>query len=124
MVDFTNGSLIKLSPCSDEDVAGQVAPLLLQGENLIASFRGIRDFVTFTDRRLILVDVQGVRGKKKEFTSLPYSRVQAFSVETAGTFDIDAELEVFFSGLGRVRLEFTGRSDICGIARLIAQHVL
>jgi hypothetical protein len=63
-------------------------------------------------------------GKKRDFTSLPYSKIQAFSVETAGTFDLDAELDLWFSGLGKVRLEFKGKSDIRQLGHMIATYVL
>ena len=53
-----------------------------------------------------------------------YSKIQAWSVETAGRFDLDAELELWFSGLGRVRLEFKGQVDIRTIGRLIGDYVL
>nr|WP_240792930.1 PH domain-containing protein [Arthrobacter crystallopoietes] len=99
-------------------------PLLIQGENAIAAFRGIRDFVVFTDKRLIAVNIQGMTGKKRDFTSLPYSKVQAFSVETAGTFDLDGELDLWFSGLGKIRLEFKGNVNVQGLSQLIAQFVL
>jgi hypothetical protein len=56
--------------------------------------------------------VPGMTGKKRDFTSLPYSKIQVSSIETAGTFDLDSELDLWFSGLGRVRLEFKGQVDI------------
>lgn len=124
MIDFTNGALFKLSPCRPEDIGPQVAPLLIPGENLIAPFKAVRDFVVFTDKRLIAVNVQGMTGKKRDFTSLPYSRSQAFSIETAGTFDLDAELDLWFSGVGLVRLEFRNQVDIRQLGQLIAQYVL
>lgn len=124
MIDFTNDSIFKLSLCNPNDVAGAVAPLFVQDENLLAAFKGIRDFVVFTNKRLIAVNIQGMTGRKRDFTSLPYSRIQAFSVETAGTFDHDAELDLWFSGLGNVRLEFTGQVDVRWLSQLIASHVL
>jgi hypothetical protein len=63
-------------------------------------------------------------GKKRDFTSMPYSKIQAFSVETAGTFDLDAELELWFSGLGKVHLEIKGRSDIVQIGQMISRFAL
>ena len=63
-------------------------------------------------------------GKKRDFTSLPYSKVQAFSIETAGTFALDAELDLWFSGLGNVRLEFKGNTDIRQLGQMIAHYVL
>jgi len=70
------------------------------------------------------VNVQGLTGKKRDFTSLPYSKVQAFSIETAGTFDLDAELDLWFSGLGKVHLEFKGNADIRQLGQMIAGYVL
>ena len=124
MIDFANGSLFKLQAANMQDFLGDIQPLLIQGENAIAAFRGIRDFVVFTDKRLIAVNIQGMTGKKRDFTSLPYSKVQAFSVETAGTFDLDGELDLWFSGLGKVRLEFKGNVNVQGLSQLIAQFVL
>lgn len=124
MIDFSNGSLFKLSPCQPQDIAPEVQPLFVPQENLLAAFKGIRDFVVFTNKRLIAVNVQGITGKKRDYTSLPYSKIQSFSVETAGSFDLDAELDLWFSGLGKVRLEFKGQVDIRALSQLIAQHVL
>lgn len=124
MIDFQNGSVFKLQPRSVEQFTGELAPLLVSGEVLVAAFQGVRDYVVFTDKRLIAVNVQGLTGKKRDYTSLPYSKIQAFSVETAGRFDLDAELELWFSGLGRVRLEFKGQVDIRQIGQMIAHYAL
>ena len=124
MIDFSKASVFKLSPCDPKDVAGSVAPLLIPNEDILLAFKSVRDFVVFTSKRLIAVNVQGMTGKKRDFTSLPYAKVQAFSVETAGTFDLDSELELWFSGLGKVRLEFKGRADVQRIGHLIAAHCL
>ena len=62
-----------------------VAPLFVTGEQFIGEYQAMRDFVVFTNKRVIAVNVQGLTGKKKDFTSLPYSKVQLFSVETSGT---------------------------------------
>ncbi|MFC0005040.1 PH domain-containing protein [Micromonospora siamensis] len=124
MIDFSNGSVFKLHPASADELGPLVAPLLIPQERVVSCFKAARDFVVFTDKRLIAVNVQGITGKKRDFTSLPYSRIQAFSVETAGTFDLDAELDLWFSGLGKVRLEFKGSSDIRQLGQLVASYVL
>ena len=124
MIDFANGSVFKLSPADPQDIGPAVAQLMIQDEHIVACFKGMRDFVVFTNKRLIAVNVQGMTGKKRDFTSLPYSKVQAFSVETAGTFDLDAELDLWFSGLGKVRLEFKGKADIRALGQMIAGYVL
>lgn len=124
MIDFKNGTYVKLSPSTIADAQAQLAPLLVDEEEIRLSFSSIRDSVVFTDKRLIATNVQGMTGKKRDYSSLPYSKVQAWSVETAGSFDRDAELELWFSGLGKVRLEFKGKADIRGIGRLIGEYVL
>jgi hypothetical protein len=124
MIDFSNGSLFKLQQVDPAGIAPELQPLLVQGENLVSAFKGVRDSVVFTNKRVIAVNVQGITGKKRDYTSLPYSKVQAFSVETAGTIDLDAELDLWFSGLGKVRFEFKGKSDIRTLANLIGTYVL
>jgi hypothetical protein len=124
VIDFSNGSVFKLSPINPQDIMPAVAPLLIQGEQAISCFKAVRDFVVFTNKRLIAVNVQGITGKKRDFTSLPYSKIQAFSIETAGTFDLDAELDLWFSGLGKVRLEFKGKSDVRQLSHMIATYTL
>src|SRR3954465_8364722 len=112
MIDFTNGAVFRLGECDPADIWDNIAPLLVPNEQVVASFKAARDFVVFTDKRLIAVNVQGMTGKKRDFVSLPYGKIQGFSVETAGHFDLDSELELWFSGLGKVKLEFKGRADI------------
>lgn len=124
MIDFNNSAFVKLGPCDPAEVWDDISQLFIEGEHLVSVFRGIRDYVVFTNKRLISVNVQGITGKKRDYTSLPYSRIQSFSVETAGTLDLDAELDLWFSGLGKVRLEFKGNVDIRGMSRMIATHVL
>ncbi len=124
MIDFTNGSLFKLKIVPYREVEKEITQLLIPGENVINAYKGIRDFVVFTDKRAIAVNIQGITGKKKDFTSLPYSKIQAYSIETAGVFDMDSELELYFSGIGKVKFEFSGQSDIVKIGQLISLHIL
>ncbi|MGP9489877.1 cytoplasmic protein [Arthrobacter sp. MYb224] len=124
MIDFNNSSVFKLGPWNLAEVAPEITPMLVSGEELLAAFKGARDYVVFTNKRLVAVNVQGLTGKKRDYTSLPYSRIQAFSVETAGTFDLDAELELWFSGLGKVSLDFKGKVDIRALSQVIAGYVL
>lgn len=123
MIDFQNGSFIKLKGVNISSVEGNVEQLLVQGEQILSAYKGMRDFVVFTDKRIIAVNVQGITGKKKDFSSLPYSKIQAFSVETAGTFDLDSELELYFSGLGKVKFEFSGSSNIIQIGQMIGSII-
>lgn len=124
MIDFENGGLFKLSPVAPESVMGRVGPLLLNDEFIVAAYKAIRDGVVFTNKRVIAMNVQGLTGKKVDYTSLPYSKVQAYSVETAGTFDLDCELDLFFSSLGHVRFELRGGCDIRALCRTISEYIL
>ena len=124
MIDFNNASFVKLRPVNDNAFEKMVAPILVDGEELVRSFQSIRDGVVFTNLRIITINIQGITGKKKDFTSLPYNKIQAFSVETAGAFDLDSELELWFSGMGSVKLEFIGATDVAHLCKLISEKVL
>jgi hypothetical protein len=124
MIDFQNASFLKLKPVNDSAFASLITPMLAPGETIMQTFQSIRDGVVFTSKRIFAINVQGITGKKKDFTSLPYSKVQAFSVETAGVLDLDSELELWFAGMGKVRFEFVSRADVSGICRMISENVL
>ncbi len=124
MIDFENGNYFKLRKTENKHISKNLANLLLPDEEIIGTYTTIRDYVVFTDKRVIAVTVQGVTGKKQDMTSMPYKKITAFSVETSGVFDIDSELELYFSGLGAVRFEFTGHSDIVEIGKTISAYVL
>lgn len=124
MIDFKNADFLKLKPVSDTDFSEMITPLFVEGEHILSTFRGVRDGIVFTSKRIVAINVQGLTGKKKDFTSLPYSKIQAFSVETAGVFDLDSELELWFSGLGKVKFEFVSRADVAAICRIISGFVL
>ena len=130
MIDFKNAAFVKLKKVGNEVGQSMVGQLLLSGEQIVSSYKGIRDEVIFTNKRIIAVNVQGFTGAKKDYTSLPYSKIQAYSVETAGTAEklfalgADCELELYFSSLGMVKFEFTGATDIREISRVISEYVL
>ncbi len=124
MIDFKNGAVFKLSKTKKFSNQDTVQPLFIDGEELIGEYQALRDFVIFTNKRIISVNVQGITGKKKDFSTLPYSKIQAFSIETAGVLDLDSELELYFSGLGKVKFEFTGESDIVKLGKLISEKIL
>jgi hypothetical protein len=124
MIDFNNASFIKLNMVGNDAFSSQIMPILIDGETILSSYKGIRDGVVFTNKRIIAVNVQGITGKKKDFTSMPYSKIQVYSVETSGVFDIDSELELWFSGVGKVKFEFTSNSNVSEICKSISNFVL
>ncbi len=127
MIDFSKNPVFCLSESTLERSLGAQdcqKSLLIGGEEILKVFSGGRDCVVFTNKRIIAVNVQGLTGSKKDYTSLPLSKIQAFSVESAGTFDRDAELELWFSGLGKVKFEFTKGTNITEISRIIAFYTI
>ena len=124
MIDFSNASVFKLKKTDASKFDSEMRDILIDDEKIIVCSQDVRDHVVFTTKRVIAVNVQGITGKKKDFTTLPYSKITAYSVETAGTFDLESELDLYYSGVGRVRFEFKGSSDILEIGRIIAKYAL
>lgn len=124
MIDFENGDVFKLRKVKDEKVDNNILALLIPKEEIIGVYRSVRDYVVFTNRRFISVNIQGVTGKKRDYTIMPYSKISVFSIETSGVLDMDSELQLYFSGVGRVTFEFTGNSDIVEIGQMISRHML
>lgn len=126
MLDFKNGSFVKLKDVGAQVYAKDIQPLLVDGEHVISGFKAMRDSVVFTNKRIIAINVQGITGSKADYTSLPYSKIQAYSVETASVWEMvpDAEMELWFSGLGKVRFEFNKGADIIALSKVISQYVL
>lgn len=124
MIDFKDAKYIKLRSVDNRSFADKVQPMLVSGEGIISTYKTVRDGVVFTNKRIIAINVQGNIGKKVDYTSLPYSKIQAFSVETADLLDLDSELELWFSGLGKVKFNFVSTCDVSEICRMISNMVL
>ena len=124
MIDFQNAAFVKLSSVHDKTFADQIQPMFVDGEEIVGTYQGVRDGVVFTNKRIIAINIQGITGRKRDYTSLPYSKIQSFSVETAGSFDLDSELILWFSGLGKVKFDFSLGTDIAEICRVISERVL
>ena len=106
-----------------DNLTADFAPLLAPGETLQRAFGLIRDLIVFTDRRMILVNKQGVTGSKVEYVSVPYRSIVMFSIETAGHFDLESELRVWVSGQPAPITRSLGRdSGAQDILALLAQH--
>ena len=123
MIDFDNAEFLKMKKVEKDAVGANVLGLLLPDEKILGVYKSVRDYVMFTDKRFIAVNVQGITGKKQDITSMPYKNITCFSVETSGVIDLDSELEVYMSAVGKVRFEFSGRSDIIEIGKMISQNV-
>ena len=96
---------------------------LMDGEEVRMEFKGIRDALVFTDIRMIVVDPQGLRGRKVSVASIPWKSVSAFSLENSGTFDLDAELKVCGSGFGICELQFTKGTDVKAVNKFVNTRI-
>ena len=125
MVDFINNTqLFKLKEVEKSTFDETVRAFYVNGEETVACYKAVRDYIVFTNKRMIHVNVKGLTGKKQEFSNLPYSKLQAFSVETAGIIDIDTDVDLVFAGLGTVHLEFAIGTDVAKLLRLISAYIL
>lgn len=125
-VNFNTNSVWNLKPISVDSVRNDVKGLLLNDEQVEMAFQTIRDQLIFTNKRIIAVDVQGITGKRKSFSTMPYSKIQYFSIQTPGFVELipDSELFIMFSNTFTAKFEFKGNVDIGKIGRMISQYVL
>jgi hypothetical protein len=113
------------SEVDQKNLQKELDAILVEGEQVVRGYRIIRDMFIFTDKRLILIDKQGITGKKAEYHSIPYKSISHFSVETAGTFDMDSELKIYITGnMNPFQREFKRGADIVGLQKTLAQFVL
>lgn len=117
--------LMGLTSDADIDaVRADLEPMLLPDEDVDLAFRVVRDLFVFTDLRLIIVDKQGMTGRKRHIQSIPYRAITMFAIETAGNFDADSELTLWLSGQSPLLRQLSRRADIAGIQRALANGVL
>ncbi len=120
-----SGLLGNASVVSADDMAQQLEPILGAGEQVELAFQLIRDQFVFTNKRLILIDKQGLTGYKVEYLSIPYRSITRFSIETTGHFDLDAEMKLWIGNdpLPMVK-ELRGSDNISAVQKALATAVL
>ena len=125
-INFNSGGTFNLKPLPIESVRSEVAGMLINGEEIILAFQTVRDQLVFTNKRIISIDVQGLTGRRKSYASMPYSKIQYFSVQTPGFAEIipDSELFLMFSNGMTATFDFKGNTNIGEISRMIAEFVL
>ena len=111
---------------SQEELLKKFGQLLTEGEEIELGFKLVRDTFIFTSKRLILVDVQGITGSKIEYKSTPYKSITRFSIETAGTFDLDAELKIWVSSeqIPSIKKQFNKAVNVYDVHKLLSFYVL
>ena len=125
-INFNSNSAWNLKPINVNNVRDEVKGLLISGEQVEMAFQTVRDQLVFTNKRIIAIDVQGITGKRKSFSTMPYSKVQYFSIQTPGFLELipDSELFIMFSNGFTAKFEFKGGVDIGKIGRMISDYVL
>ena len=120
-----SGLMGNASEVDDSDLEKVLANTLIEGEHVEKAYKVIRDMFIFTNKRLILIDKQGVTGSKMEMVSIAYSKITKFSKESAGHFDLDAELKIWIgSDPTPLTKEFKAGDKINEVYRVISQHAL
>ncbi len=125
-VNFNQNSVFNLKPIDVNAVRSEVSALFINGEEILYAFQTVRDQLVFTNKRIISIDVQGITGKRKSFSTLPYSKIQYFAIQTPGFAEIfsDSELFLVFTNGFTTKFEFKGQVDIGEIGRVISEYVL
>lgn len=111
---------------SKENLLNDYGKLLIEGEDIELGFKLIRDTFIFTNKRLILIEKQGITGSKVEYKSIIYKSISRFSIETAGTFDLEAELKIWVSSEANPSIvkQFNKSVNVYDVQTVLAHHVL
>jgi hypothetical protein len=105
------------------DVEKNLERILADDERVERAFQLVRDLIIFTNRRLVLVDRQGLTGKKTTYHSIPFRAITNFAVETAGHFDLESELKIWISGQpDPVQKTFTRGQTIFEVQKALATY--
>lgn len=125
-ISFNKDSVFNLSPITPKDLNPDVRELLIEDEKIACAFKTVRDQLVFTNKRIIAMDIQGITGKRRSFTTLPYSKIQYFAIQTPGLIELfpDSELFIMFTNGYTATFEFKGKVNIAGIGRMLSQYVL
>ncbi|WP_068774752.1 PH domain-containing protein [Paenibacillus sp. FJAT-26967] len=122
LLDALLGNATELTP---DKLQKELEPFLLADERVERAYKVIRDGFVFTNKRLILIDKQGVTGSKVEYQSIPYRSIIRFAKESAGTFDLDAELKIWLTGSAEpIVKKFNKSANINEVYFVLSQHIL
>lgn len=122
LLDGVLGNASKIDPAK---IQKEFSQILAPGERVEHAYQLIRDYFVFTDKRFVLVDKQGITGSKIEYHSIPYKSITHFSIETGGTFELDAELKIWISSTPEpIQKQFNKKLSIYEVQSVLASYVL
>ena len=126
MINFSQEAVFNLTGIDEGKVKKEIENLMIEDEYIVGAFKTVRDQVVFTNMRIIAIDVQGVTGKRKEFTTLPYAKIQYFAITTPGFIELipDCELEIVFNNNFHAKFDFKSNCDIVSLGRCISEYAL
>lgn len=119
-----DSNFVNLKGIDVKEVREEVPNLLVDKERIVSAFKTVRDQVVFTNKRIFVINVQGLTGKKVSYFTYPYSKVQYFGIETAGLLDIDGELMLKFSDGTYLQFDFQSSVNMKEINQLLSEYVL
>lgn len=119
-----DANTLNLKEISAVQLRPEISGFFVSGEEIVQSFQTLRDQVVFTNKRILVVNVQGITGKKVSYFSYPYSKVQYFGIETAGVLDIDSELMLVFNDGNKLKFDFKSHVNIQKICAKISEFIL
>jgi len=107
-----------------DEIEQTLEQILADDEQVERAFRLVRDLLIFTNRRFLLVDRQGLTGKKTSYLSIPYRAITSFAVETAGHLDLESELKIWVSSNQTpIQKTFTRGTTILEVQKALATYV-
>ena len=118
-----SGIIGNASEADINKISQEYDKLLGANERIEKGYKLVRDMILYTNKRLIIIDKQGVTAKKIEYRSIPYRSITNFSVETAGYFDLDAELKIYVSGMSMpIEKTFSSGCNVYEVQAILAEY--
>lgn len=119
MINISKNSVFNLKPIDVSVIRSEITVLLIPGKEIVGAYKIVRDQIIFTNKRVVTVDVQGLTGTKKSYSSLPYSKVQFFGVQTPGLIELVpySELMLTFANGYTATFEFKGNTNIIALSQ-------
>ena len=113
-------SLHKAEASLNEDLPG----LLFSDERLDMGFRAIRNEYFFTTHRILIVEKQGITGKRAEYKSCFYNLIKAFSIESStDASNLEFEIKIYGDSQDAIFKFDVKKVNIFAIKQYLSGHV-